>query len=122
MAKQLNEHMYLVVRSLKHGNDKIDYVMQRGDIIKLGRIKFAVKEINIVEETMEVDESNHTKVLHKHANYEAVNDEEFFEFQEVECHFNDESHGINECETNAKSTPVNPNNEEVPSCRFCWSS
>ena len=122
MSKQLNEHMYLVVRSLKYGNDKIDYVIQRGDIIKLGRIKFAVKEINIVEETMEVDEANHTKVLHKHANYEAVNDEEFFEFQEVECHFNEESHGNNECDTNAKSTPVNPNCEEVPSCRFCWSS
>jgi len=73
--------MYLVVRSLKHGNEKIDYVMQRGDIIKLGRIKFAVKEINIVEESMEVDEGNENKVVvYKHANYEAVNDEEFFEF------------------------------------------
>ena len=48
-----------MVRSLKHHNDKIDYVMQRGDIIKLGRIKFAVKEINIVEEVMEVDEGSH---------------------------------------------------------------
>ena len=34
-----------MVFSLKQGNNKIDYVMQRGDIIKLGRIKFAVKEI-----------------------------------------------------------------------------
>jgi hypothetical protein len=50
--------MYLVVRSLKHENNKIEYVMQRGDIIKLGRIKFAVKEINIVEEVMEVDEGH----------------------------------------------------------------
>lgn len=58
MSKSLNEHMYLVVRSLKHHNNKIEYVMQRGDIIKLGRIKFAVKEINVVEETMEVDEGN----------------------------------------------------------------
>jgi hypothetical protein len=36
--------------------------MQRGDIIKLGRIKFAVKEINIVEENMEIDEGNEGKV------------------------------------------------------------
>jgi hypothetical protein len=79
MSKSLNEHMYLVVRSLKHQNDKIDYVIQRGDIIKLGRIKFAVKEINIVEEVMEVDEGNQVKVA-KHSNFEAVNDEEFFEF------------------------------------------
>lgn len=113
MSKSLNEHMYLVVRSLKRGNEKIDYEIQRGDIIKLGRIKFAVKEINIVEETMEVDESNQTKVLHKHANYEAVNDEEFFEFQEVECLFNEESHVPEEYETNAKSTPVNHNAEEI---------
>lgn len=79
MSKQLNEHMYLVVRSLKHNNDKIDYVMQRGDIIKLGRIKFAVKEISIVEETMEVDEGNESKIL-RHENFEQVDDEEFFEF------------------------------------------
>jgi pSer/pThr/pTyr-binding forkhead associated (FHA) protein len=58
ISKSLNEHMYLVVRSLKHENNKIEYVMQRGDIIKLGRIKFAVKEINIVEEIMEVDEGD----------------------------------------------------------------
>jgi hypothetical protein len=25
MSKQLNEHMYLVVRSLKHKSQKIDY-------------------------------------------------------------------------------------------------
>ena len=47
-----------MVRSLKHENNKIEFVMQRGDIIKLGRIKFAVKEINIVEELMEVDEGD----------------------------------------------------------------
>lgn len=79
MSKQLNEHMYLVVRSLKHNNSKIDYVMQKGDIIKLGRIKFAVKEICIVEETMEIDEGNQSKV-HRHANFEAVDDDQFFEF------------------------------------------
>lgn len=60
----------------------MDYTMQRGDIIKLGRIKFAIKEISIVEETMEVDEGNQTKV-HRHANVEAIDDDEFFEFQEV---------------------------------------
>lgn len=49
MPKNLNEHMYLVVRSLKHNNNKIDYHLQKGDIIKLGRIKFAIKEIAIPE-------------------------------------------------------------------------
>jgi hypothetical protein len=33
-------------------------VLQKGDIIKLGRIKFAVKEIAIIEAPMEIDEGN----------------------------------------------------------------
>jgi len=50
--------MYLVVRSLKHHNQKIEYTLQKGDIVKLGRIKFAVKEIALVDTSMEVDESS----------------------------------------------------------------
>lgn len=79
--------------------------MQRGDIIKLGRIKFAVKEINIVEETMEIDEGNQAKVQ-RHANYEAVNDEEFFEFQEVESHYNNNEEGADDSTAGGKSTPT----------------
>lgn len=98
MSKQLNEHMYLVVRSLKNNNSKIDYVMQRGDIIKLGRIKFAVKEISIVkEETMEVDEGNQQKIV-RHANVESVDDEEFFEFQDVEAYYNMNGGGVTDHE------------------------
>ena len=67
-------------------SDKIEYQMQRGDIIKLGRIKFAVKEISIVEESMEVDEGTTETTVLRHR--EAVDDEEFFEFQEVEAIFN----------------------------------
>lgn len=55
--------MYLVVRSLKRDNDKIDYEIQEKDILKIGRVKFAVKEINYSDDsiakqetpTMEVD-------------------------------------------------------------------
>lgn len=79
----------MIFYSLKHNNQKIDYVLQKGDIIKLGRIKFAVKEIAIVEDQMDIDESNHTKVM-KHANVEAIDDEEFFEFEEVESYFGKE--------------------------------
>lgn len=39
------ESMYLVVRSLKINNEKIDYEIQERDILKIGRVKFAVKEI-----------------------------------------------------------------------------
>jgi len=56
-ARDLNEKMYLVVRSLKHNNNKIDYEIQQGDILKVGRVKFAVKEIGISkkEDAMEID-------------------------------------------------------------------
>ena len=80
ISKSLNEHMYLVVRSLKHNNQKIEYVLQKGDIVKLGRIKFAVKEIALVDTTqMDVDEGSQ-KVI-RHANVESIDDEEFFEFE-----------------------------------------
>jgi len=39
--------MFLVVRSLKEGNKKLDYKLRKNDIIKLGRVKFKVKEIRI---------------------------------------------------------------------------
>jgi len=43
--------------------------LQKGDIVKLGRIKFAVKEIAIVEQAMEIDEGNQNKSM-RHANVE----------------------------------------------------
>lgn len=53
----LNENMYLVVRSLKHNNEKIDYEIQEKDILKIGRVKFAVKKIGYASDSndMEVD-------------------------------------------------------------------
>lgn len=51
----------------------------------------------------------------KHANVETVDDEEFFEFEEVESFYNPRSE-----EEAANMTP-NPK-EEIPQCRFCWSS
>lgn len=81
MSKSLNEHMYLVVRSLKHNNQKIEYTLQKGDIVKLGRIKFAVKEIALVDTSMDVDEGSTTTKVIRHANVESIDDEEFFEFE-----------------------------------------
>jgi hypothetical protein len=43
----VTERMYLVVRSVKQGEKKLDYKLQKHDIIKLGRVKFKVKEIRI---------------------------------------------------------------------------
>lgn len=49
---------------------------------------------------MEVDEGNQAKIL-RHANVEAIDDDEFFEFQEVESYYNPNSVGADE------DTPVN---------------
>lgn len=72
--------------------------------MKLGRIKFAVKEIAIVEEQMQIDEGNQNKSM-RHANVEQVDDEEFFEFEEVESYYNPTS-------GSATNTP-NPK-EDIP--------
>jgi len=50
-VRNLNENMYLVVRSLKHNNEKIDYEVQERDILKIGRVKFAVKEIGYASDS-----------------------------------------------------------------------
>ncbi len=36
--------MFIVVRNLKSSSTKSDYILRKGDIIKLGRIKFKVKD------------------------------------------------------------------------------
>lgn len=48
--------MYLVVRSLKHNNEKVDYEIKERDILKIGRVNFAVKEIGF-EKPKEEDEA-----------------------------------------------------------------
>lgn len=55
------ERMYLVVRSLKQGEKKLDYKLRKHDIIKLGRVKFKVKEIRIKEIHDEKQRKKHKK-------------------------------------------------------------
>lgn len=52
------ERVYLVVKSiLNKGGSHSDYILKNGDIMKLGRAKFLVRDINIV--------SRHEKVVKK---------------------------------------------------------
>lgn len=59
--------MFLVVRSLKEGDKKLDYKLRKNDIIKLGRVKFKVKEIRIkaIEEEKEKKRHKREKYLKK---------------------------------------------------------
>ncbi len=69
---------------------------------------------------MEVDEGN--QKVQRHANFEAVNDEEFFEFEEVESHYNNTTEDAEDTVTSGKGTPTTQGMEETPQCRFCWST
>ena len=42
--EDLNNKMFVVVRNTKSTQNNLDYQLHRGDIIKLGRIKFNVKD------------------------------------------------------------------------------
>jgi hypothetical protein len=59
--------MYLVVRSVKQGEKKLDYRLHKNDIIKLGRVKFKVKEIRIkaIEDEKERRKLKREKYLKK---------------------------------------------------------
>ena len=43
--EDLNDKLWLVVRSLKSSGEKIDYHINKNDIIKLGRVKFRVRDL-----------------------------------------------------------------------------
>ena len=101
------ENMYLVVRSLKHNDVRQHYDIQEKDILKIGRIKFAVKEIgySIESQAMVADESEETKEKGHTANsiYAVNNDEEWEEFEEV------------------KSITEGGSGKDDEKCRFCYS-
>ena len=47
---EMAERMYLVIRSiLNKGNIHSNYVLKIGDILKFGRTKILVRDINVVE-------------------------------------------------------------------------
>jgi hypothetical protein len=43
--EESHNNMFIVLSSLKSGTNKNDYKLKKGDIIKLGRIKFRVKDM-----------------------------------------------------------------------------
>jgi hypothetical protein len=99
------ESMYLVVRSLKVNNEKIDYEIQEKDILKIGRVKFAVKEIGKSNQ-MEVDEPPKEEKGHSaNSIFTDTNEEDFEEFIQVPASFTDMS-------------AEDPERK----CRFCWAS
>lgn len=105
--------MYLVVRSLKHNNEKIDYEIQDRDILKVGRVKFAVKEIGGgPSSVMEIDNAElHEKGHIANSVHTKVADEEFEEYENV-----DALKSLEECEARSATE-----GDDIK-CRFCWTN
>lgn len=104
--------MYLVVRSLKHNNEKIDYEIQDRDILKVGRVKFAVKEIGNGDQKMEVDNADIEEKGHiANSVHTKVADEEFEEYEDVEA--------LKSTEEMEKAS--NDVDDDIK-CRFCWTN
>lgn len=100
--------MYLVVRSLKHNNAKVDYEIQERDILKIGRVKFAVKEIRYASSQPTKDEEvKHEKGHSSNSIFTDSKDEDFEEFIDVPAILNQREE---EGQANDRW------------CRFCWAS
>eukprot|EP00343_Euplotes_focardii_P008135 CAMPEP_0205819118 /NCGR_PEP_ID=MMETSP0206-20130828/1330_1 /ASSEMBLY_ACC=CAM_ASM_000279 /TAXON_ID=36767 /ORGANISM="Euplotes focardii, Strain TN1" /LENGTH=194 /DNA_ID=CAMNT_0053112279 /DNA_START=6 /DNA_END=587 /DNA_ORIENTATION=+ len=75
---QPNDRLWLVIRSLKEG-----YTIARHDILKLGRMKFKVKEFRTENEFFEGD---HIEESH-HKGFEELHEVEATDSEDIMCRF-----------------------------------
>lgn len=87
-TNQASDRLWLVIRNLKEKG----YLIKKHDIIKLGRMKFRVKEFR-------------------------TNDDYFNEYEEKSPH-----EGFDEIKTIADHDTINNDDQDEPNpaCRFCW--
>jgi hypothetical protein len=59
MPYEMCERMYMLVKSMTDGDkDKQEYVVKKGDILKMGRTKLLVRDINILQKNQKIEEHN----------------------------------------------------------------
>jgi len=58
--EDVNNKMFVVVRNTKSAQNNLDYKLNRGDIIKLGRIKFNVKDFKSKRKALDEEEKELT--------------------------------------------------------------
>ena len=85
------DRLWLVVRSLKSPTGKEDYLIQKFDVIKLGRVKFRVKDFKC-EKMLQTPKE--------------LYDQELKEAKAVV--------------TIADQVDTGEDRHQGPSCRFCW--
>jgi len=89
--EDVNNKMFVVVRNTKSAQNNLDYKLNRGDIIKLGRIKFNVKDFRSkFHQTHENPEEHYcmheSPVKHVHdQSIDSLRDEFEEEAVEIDC-------------------------------------
>jgi hypothetical protein len=58
--EDVNNKMFVVVRNTKSAQNNLDYKLNKGDIIKLGRIKFNVKDFKSKRKALDEEEKELT--------------------------------------------------------------
>jgi len=62
----MGERLYLVLKSAMHrGNKLSEYELKKGDIIKFGRTKLLVRDINIVKRHEKIKYKNERIMRHR---------------------------------------------------------
>lgn len=122
--EDVNNKMFVVVRNTKSAQNNLDYKLKKGDIIKLGRIKFNVKDFkskfvsssekkNLMgyeEEKRDMDRSPHKFENHNNQSFDSLTQEFEEECIEIECGAADESNTDIQCKVcwETHSTVENP--------------
>ena len=67
---EMCERMYQVVKSMTdNGVEKQEYEIKKGDILKMGRTKLLVRDINIVSKNNKI-ESQNQQIVRRRRNYQ----------------------------------------------------
>lgn len=94
--------MFVVVRNTKSAQNNLDYKLNRGDIIKLGRIKFNVKDFKSQRRSIEEEEKDPTPAK-LDLSLDSLGTNEFEEeVVEIDC-------GV-----------VDPSLDKDIQCKVCW--
>jgi hypothetical protein len=101
--------MFIVVRNLKSTNGNVhDCELQKGDTVKLGRLKFCVKDFRTAVHPANADlkrpEANASPVRLKYHEEDSENEFQEEEVVEIDC-------GV-----------VDQSGEEGIQCKVCWSN
>ena len=123
--EDVNNKMFVVVRNTKSAQNNLDYKMNRGDIIKLGRIKFHVKDFKSKFHTGCTSEKKEEdllllnqldcrlpsqKLLEHNSSYDSLANEFEEEIIEIDCGVIDNSKNDIQCKVcwDTHSTSDNP--------------